>query len=78
MFPSPFFALVAAFLFLLTIALKTFLRPASQAKAFTSSLPWIGAGNGSLSWLKAIFRSITKSEEMVQEGYSPVRANDIQ
>jgi hypothetical protein len=43
-----------------------------SAQGFTKCLPWIGSNRGLFSWLRAILRSVTNSEEMVQEGYDIV------
>jgi hypothetical protein len=72
MFSSFWLVPAAAFLVFLAFTTLFGLRTPSKARSFTHSLPWIGTGRGPWSGLWAMLRSVTKSEDMVQEGYTPV------
>jgi hypothetical protein len=68
-----FFPALVVFLLLIASAVFiSFLGEPSKARKFTESLPWIGSAKGAMAWLQAVLRSITQSEQMVQEGYIPV------
>jgi hypothetical protein len=49
----------------------------APAQDFTDRLQWIGSSRGILSWLRAVLRSVTDSEEMVQEGYTTVNFSQL-
>src|ERR1700712_4810611 len=77
MISSSFLALVASTVIVFFAVFKSLRKRLSPAQIFTESLPWIGSDYGRFSWLRALLRSVLKSEEMVEEGYTPVQRPNL-
>ena len=59
---------------LLTLSILLYLsQHASPADVFTNSLPCVEAGGSTFSWARAVLRSVTDAQRMVQVGYEEVR-----